>query len=160
MHQYLPVIMGWTYVIIVVAKNKSAYNKQWLHNWHILQTLPSVSAEVVFWGAANQAEPPSLQTSLPTSSERIWGTKREQCAGDILLPPLHITKWHVKGQCAIKQNMKPTCPPWTSGEKKIRSVATSQETQLYPKGLAEKYAVIVLSRATCTVTIGDGDFPD
>lgn len=44
--------------------------------------------------------------------------------------------------------------------RKKRSVAMSQETQLYPKGLAKKYAVIVLPRATCTVTISDGDFPD
>lgn len=41
-----------------------------------------------------------------------------------------------------------------------KSAATSQETQLYPEGLPEKYTDIVLSRVTCTVTIGDGDFPD
>lgn len=156
MHQYFPVIMGWTNVIIVVAKSKSAYNKRWLHNWHMLQTLPSVSAEVMFWGAANQAEPPSLQTSLPTNSEGIWGTKREQCAGDILLPPPYITQW--KGNVPSSRT-RSLHVHWELVEKK-RSVATSQETQLYPKGLAEKYAVIVLPRATCTVTISDGDFPD
>lgn len=36
----------------------------------------------------------------------------------------------------------------------------SQEMQLYPEGLAEKSTDIVLSTATCMVTIGDGDFPD
>lgn len=161
MYQYLPIIMGWTSVITVVVKNKSAYNRQRLHNWHILETLLTVSAEFVFWGAATQAEPPSLQMSVPTNSERIWGTKGEQCAGDVLLLPPYITQWHVKKPCAVKQNMEPTMPTlnfWR--EKKIRPVTTSQETQLYPKGLVEKYAVIVLSRATCTVTIGAGDFPD
>lgn len=50
-----------------------------------------------------------------------------------------------------------TCPT-QNPEKK--SSAISQEIQLYPEELAEKYTDIVSSRATCTVTIGDGDFPD
>lgn len=146
--------MGWTNGITVVVKNKPEHNKRLLRNWYLLEPFPSALSEAVCFGAQQPKQNLPPCKLLLQLSEDLRHKVRTACIRRLAAASRHHPTTYEKATCKECEVYMCTINFWK------KSAATSQEIQLYPEGLTETYTDIVLSRATCTVTIGDGDFPD